>query len=373
MNLLITNYHPHGGGGHTTYILSLAKNLRKHGIIPIVACPDSSRLYSLMAREGLKVIACDFPNKLKEMRGVARAVKNMRLIIRDNHIDLVHVNGSPDHWILAYYKVLFGSDIPVIRTRHGMQHVPDSLAAKFMNGLISATITVCDAQQKIYSGQRAFRGHRIFVIPNGVDHRHFSPRPASNEIREKYGIKDGDLVIGSTAGIAWYKGVPEFLTAAAPVIKNKRFIKIMLVGGSNPENPYRALTDRLGISENIIFTGFQTDVREYISVFDIGFVFSKSVETISYAAREMMMMGKPVIVSDFGGLPENITDGVDGFVIKGMDVKLLADTLHKISNNRDLAAELGRKARQKAEAAFKEDDFLESTAAAYENCLSNMQ
>ena len=365
MNLLITNYHPRGGGGHTTYILSLARNLRRHGINPIVACPDSSRLYGLMAGEGLKVIACNFPNNLKELREMARSVNNIRRIIRDSNIDAIHANGSPDHWNVGYYKVLFRSDIPVIRTRHGMQGVPDSLAAKFLNDLTYATIAVCGAQQKMYSGQRAFHGHKIFVIPNGVDHEYFSPRPKNQGIREKHGIKDNDLVIGSTAGVAWYKGVQEFLTAAADVIKDKRFIKIMLVGGSGFENRYRAMTDRLGISKNVIFTGFQADVRDYVSVFDFGFVYSKAVETISYAAREMMMMGKPVIVSDFGGLPENITDGVDGFVIKDMNAKLLAETLHKISNNRGLTAEFSMRARQKAETEFREDDSIKKTVAVY--------
>ena len=366
MNLLITNYHPHGGGGHTTYILSLARNLQRYDINPIVACPAGSRLYDSLTRDGnIKVIANDFPNSIKEIRGVFRSVSKLRTIVKENNIDVIHVNGSPDHWLAVYYKTFFRSDIPVVRTRHGMQPVKDHLSAKFQNNRTSATILVCAAQQKLCSGKRAFEGHQIFVIPNGVDHEHFSPRPKSVEIREQYGLKNGDVVIGSTAGLGSYKGIPEFLTAAAPVIKEKQNIKILLVGAVNRDNPYRTLAEKLGISGNVIFTGFQADTREYASVFDFGFVFSKAIETISFAAREMMMMGKPVIVSDFGGLAENVIDGVNGFVIKQHSAVALQEVLGRIARDKELASRMGAKAGEKAGRDFRLEGFLKKTSDVY--------
>lgn len=365
MKILITNYHPGGGGGHTTYILALARNLHRFGITPIVACPASSRLYDFLVQEGkVKVVANDFPNKIKELKGVVRSIRNISRIIKENGIDVIHVNGSPDHWLVSYYKTIFRSNIPVVRTRHGMQRVKDAWSTRFQNGLTSVTIAVCNAQNEIYGRQRAFFGHKIAVIPNGVDHEYFAPRPASIEVRKRYGINEGDVILGSTAGIAGHKGVPEFLSAAAPIIREHPFVKVMLVGDCRA-GAYSGITGGLGISDNVILTGFQKDIRDFVSVFDFGFVFSRAIETISYSVREMMMMGKPVIVSDFGGLPENVIDGVDGFIIKARSSRALQEVLRMIAGDKGLASRMGALAAEKAAREFRFEDSLQKTADVY--------
>ena len=94
------------------------------------------------------------------------------------------------------------------------------------------------------------------------------------------------------------------------------------------------------------------DTREIVSLADIGFVLSYGVETISYACREMMSMGKPVLASDYAGLPENIDDGINGWIVKTYDVNSIFSKLKEILRNIDGLDRFSLSARKKAEKYF---------------------
>ena len=79
--------------------------------------------------------------------------------------------------------------------------------------------------------------------------------------------------------------------------------------------------------KGFIFSGLVEDVRPYVAIADVGFVLSYKVETISYACREMMSMGKPVIVSNFSGLPENIDNGINGWIVDAQNIRELRNKI----------------------------------------------
>jgi len=81
-----------------------------------------------------------------------------------------------------------------------------------------------------------------------------------------------------------------------------------------------------GLSE-FIYCGFHEDVVPYVSVFDVGFILSDSIETISFAAREMMSMGKPLISSSFSGLKENFIHEINGILINQKDIRSLVSAM----------------------------------------------
>ncbi|WZB74320.1 glycosyltransferase [Achromobacter insuavis] len=81
---------------------------------------------------------------------------------------------------------------------------------------------------------------------------------------------------------------------------------------------------------------------------DVGFVLSSRLETISFACREMMAAGKPVIVSDTGGLAENVTEGGNGWIVPVSAPPRVAETLAEILENRILLDWMAAAARRRA-------------------------
>jgi glycosyltransferase involved in cell wall biosynthesis len=140
---------------------------------------------------------------------------------------------------------------------------------------------------------------------------------------------------------------------------------VVLIAGKLPEAEQMRRVAELGMSEQVVFTGLLDDVRPFLSALDVGFVLSSKLETISFACREMMAAGKPVIVSEVGGLTENVTDGRDGWVVPPASVESVAEALSKILANRGALERMGEEARSTALKEFSLTTFVGKTENVY--------
>ncbi len=118
------------------------------------------------------------------------------------------------------------------------------------------------------------------------------------------------------------------------------------------------------MQDDIRVTGFQNDVRPYISLCDCMVLTSHSVETFSIAALESMAMGKPVVMTNIGGASEQVDNGVNGFLYEPGDINALSNALIAIAKP-GIAQIMGEKAREIVHTKFgifqmvkKYEDFL---------------
>jgi glycosyltransferase involved in cell wall biosynthesis len=208
------------------------------------------------------------------------------------------------------------------------------------------------------------------VIHNGIDLDYFQPREKSKDLIKQFNIQDGDIVFVSVAGTALHKGW-QFLVEATSYLKDmqRNKIKIIIAGNAPKEEIVDKYINQFNMQGNVIFTGFMDDVREVVSVADIGFVLSIDVESISFACREMMAMGKPVLISDCGGLLENININQDGWIVQQKSTSQIQEFLQKIK-----ALDLNQYsdlAKQKAEKEFGLKDFFDKTIKLYRGLECN--
>jgi glycosyltransferase involved in cell wall biosynthesis len=110
-----------------------------------------------------------------------------------------------------------------------------------------------------------------------------------------------------------------------------------------------------------------------VAALDVGFVLSSEMETISFACREMMAMGVPVIVSNAGGLAENVYPGLDGWVVPARTPEAVAGVLREILAQPQLLGPMGRAAREKAVRDFALSRFVADTHAVYLEAQSQAQ
>jgi glycosyltransferase involved in cell wall biosynthesis len=184
------------------------------------------------------------------------------------------------------------------------------------------------------------------------------------------GLQDDALVLGSVAGTDEYKGWLTMAQAVAGLDPGLREKVRVVVAGKPPSRNQLDTVAALGMSERVVFPGLLQDVRPWVRTFDVGFVLSHGIETISFACREMMAMGIPVIVSRYAGLPDNIEEGVDGWVVPPKDPVALAALLGEIVSNRASLAAMGRAARSKSVDRFSFDSFIAATERVYHQVLS---
>lgn len=92
---------------------------------------------------------------------------------------------------------------------------------------------------------------------------------------------------------------------------------------------------------------------------------SEWYETFGLTLVESFALGRPVICSDMGGMPEIVTDGYDGYVVPPGNPELLAQRIARLHGNPDLAIEMGRAGRFTAEDRFSPDAHIERVESVY--------
>lgn len=369
MKILLTNFHYGRGGGHDTYILAIAKGLsRRHQIF--VAAPSSSRLFEKASKlEHVTTLPLEFPAKLKDAGRMISAWRALRSLLEKERFDVVHVNGSPDHRLVVFSLMCFKGRKPrIVLTKHNSIAIKSDFVTKIRARATDDVIAVSDSTASLVRDS-VYRHCSLITIKNGVDIDDFKPSDAVEIAAARKSLlgesKADKLVLGTVTGFDWYKGTMDVIAAVSALPPSLREKIAVVVVGTEPSAEQWQVIDSVGMRSQLEVAGFVEDVKPYIRAFDIGFVTSYAVETVSFACREMMAMGKPVIVSSYSGLPENVRDGVDGWVVPPHDPDSLTLALKGILERGDRLADMGKMARAKAVDEFSQELFVDRTEMVY--------
>lgn len=180
----------------------------------------------------------------------------------------------------------------------------------------------------------ASRMNRIRIVTPGIDVDRFLsiPRPAAGS----------RCVIGRHSS-----DHPGKFSAAIPEILRAVGQPARIVGGAKY---YEAAKD-------FDFPAFgSSEVPDFLASIDVFFYVTGSfVETWCRAVSEAMASGLPCVVQNKGGIPEQIEDGIDGFVCN--DDREIVDRLQLLVRSPALRTEMGARARLKAVHSFRVDSF----------------
>jgi L-malate glycosyltransferase len=358
MRILYTHFKAKDGGGDT-YILTLAKALASEHSISIAA-PEHSSVYQRLS-PSLPCFAIHAKPNWRTLAAFKRWVNQQRP-------DIIHNTTARDHLLTRFLGPWLHHKPRWVYTRHCSWPVSRTLAFR-LRYLADAIIAVSRyAYQQLSSSLPENKLAK--VIRNGVDtdvYRPVAPEEKAR-LRTKYQLQPDDFVFVSVAGT---DAIKNWITLVEAVSILPAMLKArckIIVAGSSPASTLTERVKQLNMMSKVIFPGMLDDVREVIAVGDVGFVLSYAAETISFACREMMAMGLPVIVSDFGGLPENITPNKDGWIVPPRNVPALKACVEHILTSANLS-QMGQQARQKAESEFSHHQFASETAAFYQECL----
>ncbi|PHI31289.1 glycosyltransferase family 4 protein [Budvicia aquatica] len=361
MNILYTNFHVAGGGGHDVYIRTLLKQ-DTHTIY--VACPESSNLYQSLKRDNeANILPLEFPGKLSDGVNIIIQLRRLLAIIQDYEIDIVHTNGSSDNRLVTYARLFSRRKFKQIFTKHNAFPIRGLISQwRFMK----ANHAIIFVSQSIYQSIGfPVRSDKITVIRNGVDTDYWQ-MPTTI-------VSSEQIRLVSIAGTSRYKGWHYLINALKLLPEPVRCRFTVTIAGDLPDIATRLERCRGDwLPEQVTFTGFTPEPYSILLNGDIGFVLSDAVETISFACREMMSAGLPVIVSNFGGLSENIESGQDGWIIPVGDEVALAKLLTDIHMMDPLAlTKMKQHARAKAQLEFGVENMILETQRVYDAVMSN--
>jgi glycosyltransferase involved in cell wall biosynthesis len=149
-------------------------------------------------------------------------------------------------------------------------------------------------------------GRKITVIPNGLDFGSLAFDPAARAaVREQFGIGPDTYVIGTLGRLDPNKRINLVIEAAAPLLGPD--CKLLIVGRGESGEQLQALTAKLGLTEHVIFGGYQADMAAMLSATDLNVVASAQ-ETFGLSVLEALTSGLPVLYTTCPALDGISTD-----------------------------------------------------------------
>ncbi len=370
LHILITDPHVRGGG-QVRYVANLARELTRLGHRVTIGCKPESVLV-----DHARAAGCDLNDRFTFRGGLRPGcwladVREMKRFIQEEKPDVLHVNGSQDHWVVAGTNRLLGRPLCLVRTRHNTYRVHDLLPNRVLNrNWTDYQIVVCEVVRESLGRQRAFDPDRMCSIHNGVDSDEFRPDAAQRaEARAEFGYQEDDLVCGIAARLVPAKGHEYLFRAAAMLKRDFPRLRLLVLGRGDSESELVTLARELGLDEIIQFAGFREDMARCTQAFDIGAQPSIDCDTSSFSLKEQMAEEKPVVCSDYGGLTEILTDGVEGFIVPAGTVEPLAGAMRHLLEDAGLRRSMGAAGRQRVLTDFTIEVFARRTAEAYYQAL----
>jgi len=187
----------------------------------------------------------------------------------------------------------------------------------------------------------------IRVLYDGPDLDGLVPSASPVAVRERLGLRPDWPAIGIVARLHdAHKGQSVFLQSVARIPADLP-AQFVLVGGGADEPMLRHLAKKLGITDRVVFTGPQSHLADVLHALDILVIPSLRFESVPKILLEGMAVGRPVVASRVGDIPEFLENGVTGLLVEPGDCDGLAAAIRRLLTHPDEAKALADRARAK--------------------------
>jgi glycosyltransferase involved in cell wall biosynthesis len=216
------------------------------------------------------------------------------------------------------------------------------------------------------------REDKIRVIHNGVDTKKFQPASDKRKANQELGFNPDDTAILSVGRLYARKGLFTLIDSMPAVVRKFPRAKFIISGRGQSDEMKKlvAHAQRLGVIDNIIFTGYYPDRKlpRLYQAADV-FAFSTFYENLPFAVLEALSTGLPVVTTNVGGIPEMIDDGKNGFLVQPFDSPELSDRILYYLEHPDATSEMAIMARKVIEERFDWRLIVKKVLAVYDEAL----
>jgi len=253
--------------------------------------------------------------------------------------------------------------VPLVLTLHSYwRNHPRYLSFFKSCGAVSSDATITPSQ---WLKDQLIRHHHvpadhITVIPNGVPSALFDtlPSPAKHP--------SDPTIFVCTARLSAEKGHRYLLQALSKVKRVRSDWKCWLVGTGPLHSRLRAQCRQLGLQNHVDFLGNRHDVPLLLQKADV-FVLASLKDIFPFAVLEAQMAGKPVVVTNAGGIKEMVEHGVTGLISPAGDSEQMARHILALLEDHSLRSSLAANGRRQALAQWTAESMARRVLAVYEH------
>lgn len=372
MKIGITCYPTYGGSGVVATELGMELAARGHEVhfisyaVPTRLNPTTDRIYFH------EVEVTSYPLFDHPPYTLALAVK-MAEVAESASLDLLHVHYAIPHSVSALLARSMAAPhrLPFITTLHGTDitlvgsdrsYLPITrFSIDQSDGVTAISNYLRDQTIKEFDTRRP-----IEVIRNFVNCDLYC-RPADQRRRGEW-APNGEPLLMHLSNFRPVKRITDAIEIFA-LVRQKMPAKFVLIGDGPDRGAAEHLVRCKKLGRDVFFLGKQDHIYEFLGLADL-FLLPSDLESFGLAALEAMACEVPVVATNVGGVPEVVTDGVDGYLVPPRDVAAAAKCAVQILSRADRGREMGKQARINARKKFCSNDVIPLYEAYYQKILA---
>jgi len=350
-----------GWGGQERRTLVEAEAMRQRGHRLLLACDPRGELHRRVGRQGFPVLSLP----LKGWRKFV-APYILARFLRAEAVDILNTHSSLDSWVGLGAWLLAGRRPRLVRTRHLSTPVQRSWPTRGLYLAPDAIITTGQAIKDLLRRRVRVPGERIFPIPTGVPLAAFAPPPADAGLRSRLNLPDNAFVLGTVSVLRSWKGHLYLLEALSQMVGEGAPAFLLIVGGGVYRNKIEDKIAALNLHDRVRLPGHQEPVAPWFALMDALVMASYANEGVPQAVLQAMAMGKPVVGTRVGGIPEVVIPEETGLLVPPRDPQALAQALVRLMADPELGRRLGARARELVLAKFSLEHMAQAVEAVYD-------
>jgi glycosyltransferase involved in cell wall biosynthesis len=324
--------------------------------------------------ESVNKVSMPFSRNAFSIINIAALCKCVMLLIKKRYT-LIYTHTPNASMIIRAARFLSLSKAKVLYEIHGL-HVHDkgnyysnllfTMIESFFSLLTDGIITINN--DDFTFANKHFKHPKNYYVPGiGVDTTFYvKNETAAKEIRTTYQIQEGTPVIVTIADFIKRKRIDLCIHAASCLKKRNVTFKWLIAGTGPLVNDIKQLITSLGLSDNVVLMGYQSDVRRLLSVADV-FVLLSIQEGLPRSILEAGSMGIPVVASNIRGNRDIIKHGVNSFLVELEDIPGIVKCICSIIEDKSLQDTFGKKLQETVCTQYSLQNALNEHACIFES------
>lgn len=373
-------------GGSDVSLAGIVERLDPRRFVPLVALPSEGPLVQRLEQSGARVFVLPRMKKLTSRKGKAwlavfaanypLGVASLASLIRRERVDLVHTNTIHNLYGGAAARVTGRPHVwhvrEIVWQNRALLRIEQAMASAMADRVIVTSDAVREAFDR--GGRRALP---FAKIENGVDLRRFTPG-SSDLVRRDFTIDPSAPLVGTAARMDVWKGLEDFIEAAAIVRRTRPDARFVLAGGAieglrTYEGELLSLAAARGLDGALFFAGWRYGpgaMPAFHQSLDVFVLPSREPEPFGLVVLEAMASGKPVVATAQGGPLEIVRDRETGLLVTPRDPSAMAAGIVDLLSDPARAVAYGRAGRARVEAHYDISRTVERLQLLYDEVIA---
>ncbi len=352
--------------GSADPVLRLIEGLRRRGHRPLIGVIPGDRFEAKAREAGFEPLPGLSLTRRPAPLALARDVRRLRRVLRDEHVDVIHAHHSHDHWLALLAR---DRGIPLVRTFHNVRSVRRGRLDRW---LYRRTAAVFAVSRQIEARCREIDvPAQVIWTPGAADLPRFAAEADGTAIRDEFKLGDAPVVV-TVSRLAANRRHELLLDAFRLVLATLPQARLLLVGKGETRERLEQTVAGMGLGGQVIFTGYRDrDLPEVLAAADCFALMAAGSDDSCRAALEAMAAARPVVARRVGALPETIAHGETGLLVDEDRPEAVGAALAAILGDRERARAMGRAGRARAAREFGPDRSVDIAESTYRSILDS--